>query len=53
MRRRAGKKGGGAFWGCSNYPTCQGIINIDAKGSRKAKRYKTKSPAKNKTTGAE
>ncbi|MBN5215144.1 DNA topoisomerase III [Serratia ureilytica] len=53
MRRRAGKKGGGAFWGCSNYPTCQGIINIDAKGSRKAKRYKAKSPAKNKTTGAE
>ncbi|HIH8985282.1 TPA: topoisomerase DNA-binding C4 zinc finger domain-containing protein, partial [Serratia marcescens] len=52
MRRRAGKKGSGAFWGCSNYPTCQGIINIDAKGGRKAKRYKTKSPAKNKTTGA-
>jgi DNA topoisomerase-3 len=53
MRRRAGKKGGGAFWGCSNYPTCQGIINIDAKGGRKAKRYKAKSPTKNKATGSE
>ena len=53
MRRRAGKKGSGAFWGCSNYPTCQGIINIDANGGRKAKRYKAKSPAKNKTTKSE
>ncbi|MEW6999906.1 topoisomerase DNA-binding C4 zinc finger domain-containing protein [Serratia ureilytica] len=26
MRRRAGKKGGGTFWGCSNYPTCQASL---------------------------
>ncbi|HBZ1117548.1 TPA: DNA topoisomerase III [Klebsiella pneumoniae] len=53
MRRRAGKKGGGAFWGCSNYPTCQGIINIDAKVGRKGKRFKGKSQFKNKTTKSE
>ncbi|ELQ9312181.1 topoisomerase DNA-binding C4 zinc finger domain-containing protein, partial [Serratia marcescens] len=53
MRRRAGKKGGGAFWGCSHYPTCQGIINIEAKGGRKAKRDKATSLIKNKTTSAE
>ncbi|HDJ2774970.1 TPA: topoisomerase DNA-binding C4 zinc finger domain-containing protein, partial [Serratia rubidaea] len=53
MRRRAGKKGGGSFWGCSNYPTCQGIINIDAKSGGKGKRYKGKSAAKNKTTRLE
>ncbi|QPT13487.1 DNA topoisomerase III [Serratia rubidaea] len=53
MRRRTGKKGGGAFWGCSNYPTCQGIINIDAKSGGKGKRYKGKSAAKNKTTRSE
>ncbi|MGP0838077.1 DNA topoisomerase, partial [Serratia sp. CY85251] len=53
MRRRAGKKGGGAFWGCNQYPGCQGIINIEAKPGRKGKRYKVKSPAKNKTTDVE
>ncbi|GAA3607388.1 DNA topoisomerase III [Gibbsiella greigii] len=53
MRRRAGKKGGGAFWGCINYPTCQGIVNIGTKTNRNGKRYKGKAAAKNKATSPE
>lgn len=45
MRHSASKKSNGAFWGCINYPNCQGILNIEDKGSRKSKRYKGKSPA--------
>lgn len=32
MARRTAKKGpnpGNAFWGCSNYPQCRGIVSID------------------------
>ncbi|OSM94920.1 DNA topoisomerase III [Lonsdalea populi] len=53
MRRRAGKKGSGAFWGCINYPTCQGIVNIGTKTNRNGKRYKGKTAAKNKATASE
>ncbi|RAT14013.1 DNA topoisomerase III [Lonsdalea populi] len=53
MRRRAGKKGSGAFWGCINYPTCQGIVNIGTKTNRNGKRYKGKAAAKNKATSSE
>lgn len=53
MHRRAGKKGSGAFWGCINYPTCQGIVNIGAKTNRNGKRYKGKPAAKNKATSPE
>lgn len=53
MRRRAGKKGSGAFWGCINYPTCQGIVNIGTKTNRNGKRYKGKTAAKNKATSSE
>ncbi|MFP1742903.1 DNA topoisomerase III [Lonsdalea quercina] len=53
MRRRAGKKGSGAFWGCINYPTCQGIVNIGTKTNRNGKRYKGKAAAKNKATSPE
>lgn len=50
MRRRTGKKGAGASWGCLSYPACQGIINIEAKTSHRGKRYKGKTAAKNKAT---
>ena len=51
MRRRSGTKGGSVFWGCLSYPACQGIINIEAKTSRKGKRYKI--AAKNKAIVSE
>ncbi len=53
MRRRTGKKGSGAFWGCNSYPNCQGTLNIEDKPGRKGKRFKSKSVAKNKTAVAE
>lgn len=39
MAKRTGKNG--AFWGCTNYPTCRGIENINVS---KSSRKKSKSP---------